>query len=298
MRKDISFKSEGLDLSAWLYTPESATAETKAPAIVMSHGLGGIKEMYLDPVAKEFEKAGFVVLVFDYRFQGGSQGEPRGRIIWYEQLEDCRNAITYASLLPEVDPARIGYWGTSFAGGHAIHLGAYDSRIKVVACQVPLVDARENLLRFNTPEFFKMLQEILAMDRAARFSGQDGGLLPLVSPDGQNCAMIGLDVYEWSMKAYEDVAPNWVNQVTLESIEKAMEYCPASYIHLISPKPLLMVVCRDDSLTPVDLQIKAFEQAREPKHLEILPTGHFDVYSDPWQTKVSQWSVDWFKKYL
>ncbi|MEW6265830.1 MAG: alpha/beta hydrolase [Thermodesulfobacteriota bacterium] len=298
MRKDVVFKSEGLDLAAWLYLPDSLASGAKAPAVVMSHGLGGVKEMYLDPIARTFEKAGFVVLLFDYRFQGGSQGEPRGRIVWYEQIEDCKNAITYASLLKEVDPNRIGYWGTSFGGAHSLYLGAYDGRIKVVVSQVPAVDVRENLLRFNTPEFFNLLQVMFAQDRAARFSGQAGAVLPLVSPDGQNCAMIGVDVYEWSMKAYKEVAPSWVNQVTLESIEKALEYNPGAGIHLISPKPLLLIVCRDDTLTPVDLQIEAYQRAREPKKLQIIPAGHFSVYAEPWQSRIAGWSLDWFKTYL
>ena len=298
MRKNVTFKSQGLALDAWLYLPEDASITRKSPAIVMSHGLGGVKEMYLDPIARAYEQAGFVVLVFDYRFQGGSEGEPRGRIVWYEQIEDCKNAITYASLLDEVDPKRIGYWGTSFAGAHAIHLGAYDSRVKVVVSQVPMVDARENLLRFNTPEMFKILQDFLAMDRAARFTGQESGILPLVSPDGQNCAMIGVDVYEWSLKAHREAAPNWVNQITLESVEKVIEYNPGAGIHLISPKPFMMIVCRDDSLTPADLQIEAFSRAREPKRLEIIPAGHFEIYNDPWQSQVIKWSVDWFRKYL
>ncbi len=41
-----------------------------------------------------------------------------------------------------------------------------------------------------------------------------------------------------------------------------------------------MVVAREDHLTPAHLAIDAYERAREPKKLVILPSGHFDAYVD------------------
>ena len=68
-----------------------------------------MKEMFqLSSYAERFEAAGFMVLVFDFRFLGASDGNPRGRIISHEQQEDYRNAITWMSLRPEVDADRIG----------------------------------------------------------------------------------------------------------------------------------------------------------------------------------------------
>ena len=58
------------------------------------------------------------------------------------------------------------------------------------------------------------------------------------------------------------------------------EYEPGTYIGRISPTPLLMVVAREDHLTPAHLAIDAYERAREPKKLVILPGGHFDAYVD------------------
>ncbi len=37
---------------------------------------------------------------------------------------------------------------------------------------------------------------------------------------------------------------------------------------------------QNDVLTPTDLAIAAYEKAREPKKLQILPGGHFDAYVD------------------
>ncbi|HZZ47575.1 MAG TPA: hypothetical protein VFE65_11880 [Pseudonocardia sp.] len=39
-----------------------------------------------------------------------------------------------------------------------------------------------------------------------------------------------------------------------------------------------MVVAREDHLTLAHLAIDAYERAREPKRLVILPGGHFDAY--------------------
>jgi acetyl esterase/lipase len=96
--------------------------------------------MYLDNFASKFASTGFVVTVFDYRFFGGSEGEPRAQLLWPEQIQDYRNAITWTMAQKEVDPARIGVWGTSYSGGHVIFLGAYDRRIKAVVAQVPVTD--------------------------------------------------------------------------------------------------------------------------------------------------------------
>ena len=51
------------------------------------------------------------------------------------QLNDYRNAISWVSRQAEVDADRIGVWGTSYSGGHVLHLGAFDRRIKAVVSQ-------------------------------------------------------------------------------------------------------------------------------------------------------------------
>src|SRR6266511_1065743 len=100
MRQDIEFDAEGVTLRGWLYLPDGAT------------GLGA--------------------LVFDNRNVGASDGEPRQEIDPWAQVRDYRHAITYAQTRPEVDPGRIGVWGSSYSGGHVLALGAIDKRIGCV----------------------------------------------------------------------------------------------------------------------------------------------------------------------
>jgi uncharacterized protein len=62
--------------------------------------------------------------------------------------------------------------------------------------------------------------------------------------------------------------------VTLRTVEMLMEYEPGVYVERISPTPLLMVVAAGDHLTPADLALEAYQRAREPKRLVLLPGGH------------------------
>lgn len=50
--------------------------------------------MYLDNFASKFADVGFVVTVFDHRYFGASEGEPRSQLFYCQQYEDYRNAIT------------------------------------------------------------------------------------------------------------------------------------------------------------------------------------------------------------
>jgi fermentation-respiration switch protein FrsA (DUF1100 family) len=76
-----------------------------------------------------------------------------------------------------------------------------------------------------------------------------------------------------------------------------MEYEPAAYLERISPTPLLMVVAAGDHLTPTDLALEAYQQAREPKRLVLLPGAHFDAYVNDFDA-ASGAARDWFLEHL
>ena len=114
MRRDIEFRTEdGVILRGWHYLPERAGS---TPTVVMAHGYSAVKEMYLDRFAEVFAEAGIGAVVFDNRNFGASDGQPRQEIDPWQQIRDYRDAITWASDLPEVDAERIGIWGSSYIG--------------------------------------------------------------------------------------------------------------------------------------------------------------------------------------
>ena len=114
MHRNVEFSSKGLQCRGWLFVSDNRVNGDAAPAIVMAPGFSAVKEMFhVSRYAERFADAGFVTLVFDFRFLGASEGDPRGHIVSYEQREDLRNAITWLARQPEVDAARVGVWGTS-----------------------------------------------------------------------------------------------------------------------------------------------------------------------------------------
>jgi uncharacterized protein len=298
MRQDIAFLSQGLNCAGWLYIPDDLLTGERRPTIVMAHGFSAVKEMYLDAFAEVFVAAGFVTLVFDYRYQGASEGEPRGRIIPSEQHEDYRNAITWVSLRSEVDPSRIGVWGSSYSGAHVLHLAAFDKRIKAAVAQVPLVNGMQNAQRLLRADILAQFIETLAQDRILRYTQGTVNYVPVVAPEGQPSALPTPDSYEWFTKTAETRAPNWRNEVSLESMEKFLEYNPAANIHLIAPTPLLMVVASHDTLTPTDLALEAYQRAREPKSLVIVKGPHFGAYTDPAFSQSAPPAAEWFTRHL
>jgi fermentation-respiration switch protein FrsA (DUF1100 family) len=298
-RRDVTFASQGLKCAGWYYVPAGLKIEEKRPAIVMAHGFSAVKEMGLDKYAEKLTAAGFVVLAFDFRYFGASEGEPRGQIFYFDQHQDYRNAISWLALQKEVDAQRIGAWGTSNSGGHVLHLAAFDKRIKAVVAQVPGVSAWDARFAKLPPEELAGAFRRLAASRNESYATGRVAYFPVVTPDPkQRACMPSKEAYDFFIGAFEAKAPNWRNQVTVESLEVNMEYRPMANIHLISPTPLLMIVTSHDTITPTELQKKAFEQAKEPKRLVVLEGGHFDAYSGAGFEVTSKAAVEWFTQHL
>ena len=265
----------GLMLRGWFYEPVGASEP--APAIVMSHGFSAVKEQGLAGFAERFAAAGFAVLVFDHRCLGASEGDERGRIVAQEQHDDTRSALHWICSRPSVDPARIGLWGSSYSGGHAIVVGALDPRVKVVVAQAPALDVAASLLAMAGAEGFAGYLGLLAQDHAMRSSGGTGGQIPVVAPEGEAAVLATPDSYAW-FTASAAQAPRWQNLTSLESVARMVEYKPIAFVDLVAPKPLLLIGAVNDSLIPIAQVREAFARAGEPKKLIELDGGHFDVY--------------------
>ena len=294
-RRDIEFDAEGVTLRGWFYPAEGASGT--APTIVMAHGFSAVKEMYLDAYAEVFAAAGLNALVFDNRNFGASDGEPRQEIDPWAQVRDYRHAITYAGTLSESDD-RIGVWGSSYSGGHVLVVAAIDRRVKAVVCQVPMVSGHDNFRALVRADLIAGFQDMFNDDRAARFRGDPPVMVPVVAEDpAAPCALPTRDSWEWFSETGKTRAPSWRNEVTLRSVEMFSEYEPIAYLPYISPTPLLMQPAIGDHLTPCDLAVAAYEKAREPKKLNILPGGHFDAYVKGFDDSSGP-ARDWFVRHL
>jgi uncharacterized protein len=296
MRRDIEFDAEGVTLRGWFYRPEGATGAT--PTVVMAHGFSATKEMYLDAYAERFAEAGLAALVFDNRCFGASDGEPRQEIDPWAQVRDYRHAITHARTLPEVDPDRIGVWGSSYSGGHVIVLGAIDKRIKAVVSQVPLISGWRNVLRLVRADLIAGFRQMFDADREARYQGKQPEMVPVVNDDPLGPAALATpDSFQWFTDTGRTRAPSWRNEVTLRSVELLTEYEPGVYLERISPTPLMMVIGQADHLTVADEALAAYNRALEPKRLVLLPGGHFDAYTTDFDTAAGE-AAGWFSQHL
>lgn len=293
MRRDIAFDSEGATCRGWLYSPAGGR---RAPAVVMAHGFSAVKEMRLDRFAEAFAEAGLACLVFDYRGLGASDGSPRQDIDPQAQLTDYRHAISTARALPEIDGARIGVWGSSYSGAHALMLGAIDRRVRAVVSQVPMIDGWESFERLAGVEGRAALVEQLIAERERIYAGGVPAMIPVVTAGSDFAALATPDAWEW-FQMMARIAPSWRNQVTLRSLERLLEYGPGRFVDRIAPTPLLLVAAARDFL-PLDIAERAFARAGEPKRMVVLDGGHFCAYEPPHFATAVREACEWFVRHL
>ncbi len=283
MRRAVEFNSKGCKLSGVFETP----AKGRGPfaVVVMAGGWCYVKEIVMPHHAKKLVDSGIAALWFDYRCFGESEGEPRQHLDPWAQIEDYKNAISFAMAQPEVDPNRVAVWGISYSGGHALIVGATDPRVRGIISLVPVVDGFESMRRVHGETRFGELLKAIVDDRVQRSAGEAGEYVAMAPHDDADktlCTWPFPDATDVFMRIKDTEAPRYEHRNTLESVELLLNYTVFPYVPRILNTPTLMITAENDDRCTWDLEIAAYHKISSVnKKLVVLPAGltHLSIYS-------------------
>ena len=97
------------------------------PAVVFLHGSGPVTRAGAADYAERFAGIGLASLRFDKRGTGSSTGSWANSSL-EDLARDAVVALDHLRGLPEIDPARVGFWGVSQAGWVAVRASALSPR--------------------------------------------------------------------------------------------------------------------------------------------------------------------------
>ncbi|KXX60444.1 hypothetical protein AZG88_37660 [Rhodococcus sp. LB1] len=282
MKTDVKFPSNGLMLAGQLYTPDDYTTNERRAAIVVSHPFGGVKEQTAGLYAAKLANEGFIALTFDASYQGESEGEPRFLENPFARAEDIKSAVTYLTTRDEVDPEHIGALGICASGGYVPFAAQTEHRIKAVAT-VSGADMgalfREGLGGGQSEDVIRGMLDEAGKDRTEEALGKEPRLLNVV-PETEEDAKGMPTLYREGRDYYRTPRaqhPNSPNSWVARSVDQIAQYSSYDLIHLISPRPLLMIAGTEADTAYFSRE--AIEKANEPKELYwIEGATHIDLY--------------------
>lgn len=271
-RKDTFFESKGLRCAAWLYLPDDVAAP---PLIIMGHGIAGERSFGLPDFAERFVAEGWAVLIFDYRYLGDSEGQPRGHVLQSRQRQDWQAVIKYAKSLAEVDVSRIAIWGSSFGGGHVLATAAEHPELCAAVSQVPHVDAFASLANLGPDMILWSSYAGLRDVIQTALTGRPFYVHAIAAP-GERAIMNTPE----SLPGYSSIVPqgsDWQNRVPARFFVDLMFYRPIVAAGRISI-PTLLIGARDDSLVPIEAVRKTARRIKQCTYIE-LQSDHFQPYT-------------------
>jgi dipeptidyl aminopeptidase/acylaminoacyl peptidase len=292
VKKAIAFYSEGVRLVGDVFYPEGLRPSERRAGVVLCHGYTGVKDLYLPDNARVLHEAGYVVLTFDYKGWGDSEG-PRSRLAPYSRVADVQAALTFLGSLPEVDAARLGIYGTSYGGATVVWTAAIDPRVKCVVSVVGIGNGTRWMRSVRRPDEFHDVLGRADQDRVRQVVEGKSEFVKreeILLPDRQSAELAA---------AARRNNPAAVGTIPLEYIHETLQFNPEWVVDKIAPRPVLFITTDDDRLVPPEESVALHARAGEPKKLVILKGyGHYEVYLEPAFSEVMRETTAWFRRHL
>jgi len=292
MKKPVTFYSEGAKLVGDLYVPDDLKPGEKRAGVLLCHGYTGVKDIYLPDNARVLNEHGYVVLTFDYKGWGESEG-PRSRLAPFGRVADSQAALTFLGAQEMVDEDRLGIYGTSYGGSTVVWVAAIDPRVKAVVSVVGVGNGIDWMRSVRRPDEWFDLLERSRQDRVRRvMTGQSEFVAreEVLLPDRQSAELAA---------AARAKVPGAVGTIPLEFIDETLQVHADWVVDKIAPRPILFIVAGDDRLVPPENTRAVFARAGEPKRLVTVDgCGHYQVYTGEPFKQVMRETCEWYATYL
>ncbi|HAV5935912.1 TPA: alpha/beta hydrolase [Acinetobacter baumannii] len=278
-------------IAADFYIPKT---NNKSAVIIMAHGFAGLRQFKLIQYAQRFAQAGYAVILFDYRYWGGSTGKPREMISINSQLEDWKTMIQYASTCKFIDNRRIVLWGTSLSGGYALSLASELKNIQAIMVQIPYVDGAETAKLYPLQRYPQALK-LSSQDYMGSKMGLNPKSLPVVD-QYKLCFMPTADSYYGYLSI---VNPDyyWSGEVPARVFFNLMRYRPIQLVRQINI-PVLFIAAQHDSLIPIESSREAATNIAPFVSYHEWDMKHFDIYHGSWFEKAVTTQLEFLHQHI
>lgn len=268
MEHQVTIPSDGLKLSGVLQVPEQRAANERRPAIIVLHGFGSNKEDGMVMLASRlFERLGYVVLRFDMRGCGQSEGQ-RARVICLEQVADTRNAISFLQTRPEVQPDAIAVMGHSFGAAVAVYTAGVDERVAACISSGGWGDGEAKFrAQHASPEAWQRFQDMRAEGQAKLAKGE-------------SMNVSRFDIVPIPVALRSGLPSGSFMEFPFEVVESMVNFRPIDVVGQIAPRPLMLLHPAVDSVTPTQQSIDMFSKARMPTDLHLVAGIDHFIFSD------------------
>ncbi len=290
MERPVRFYSGGVALAGDLYVPEGVVGTR--PGVVLCCGYTGIKDLYLNDMARRLCAAGYVALAFDYRGWGKSEGPPL-RLSPFGRVEDTQAALTFLAQQAEVAEDRLGLYGISYGGSTAVFAAAIDPRVRAVVSVTGVGDGARWMRQVRLPWQFRELVERGHRDWSRQVN------------TGTSELADRSEVLQHDPKSAEIAAQARRNlkgaamQVPLEFVHETLCFKPEWVVDRIAPRAALFVTSDGDELVLPEESQAMYQAAGEPKKLVTLRGyGHYEVFVPPAIDEVMAQTLAWYAAHL
>lgn len=301
----VTYKLNGIDIAANIYTPPNYEPSGKYPAIVIAHPNGGVKEQTAGLYAQRMAEHGYITITADAAYQGASGGSPRHTDNPANRTEDIHGMADFISQFKGVDGSRMGVFGICGGGGYTLKAAQSDKRFKAVA----------TLSMFNTGEVrrngfqnsqLSTIQTRLKQASDARAQAAAGGkivyagVVPANMTDEQ-IAKIPTDLYREGFIYYcrTNAHPNSTFLYLTSNLLELMTWDAAANMDLIDQPLLMMAGSKADTKYMTDEAFSKATNARTKELFVIDGATHIETYWKPaYVDQAVQKLQDFFGKYL